>query len=469
MSAAFFGLNTALRGLVASQLMMDTAAHNTANANTPGYSRQRVNLVASDPYSFPGFNRSGIPGQIGTGVSVSTIMRVRDAFIDLQLRQQIPLDAAWTARRDELAKVEVIFPEPASAGLGSTMGKFWDAWQNLAADPASSTNRATVVQSAATLASQFNESASQLVTLRNGIDVQVSQDVANVNDLATRIAALNSQIQRVAASGDHPNDLQDQRDALFDQLAAIVPATLAPQADGTVNVLVGGVDLVSGGQTRTMTTAPDANGHLNPVWSDGSAVALGNAQLGALINVRDVTLVGYQAQLDTLAKTFADAVNAAHATGFDANGNPGGPLFTYTAGKVAGTLAVSAAIAADPRLLAAASAVGQAGNGVVAGQIADLRQALLFNGGTANASDAYAGFIGQIGSDASQANEMAANEALVKTHLTQRRESMNGVSLDEEATNMIQFQHSYQAAARVITVMDDMLDTLINKTGLVGR
>jgi flagellar hook-associated protein 1 FlgK len=470
MSTAWFGLNTALRGLVASQLMMDTAAHNTANANTDGYSRQVVSLVASDPYSYPAFNRSGQPGQVGTGVSVSTITRVRDAFTDLQLREQIPLEAAWTARRDELGKVEVVFPEPDPiGGLGAALGKFWDVWQNLATDPSSSTGRATVVESAATLASRINSSAAQLVSLRQGIDLQVSQDVATVNDLAAQIAALNTQIQRVSVGGDHPNDLQDQRDKLLDQLAAFIPVKLEPQADGTVTVLVGGTDLVNGGRTRTISTTMDGSGHLHPAWSDGSAVALGNGRLGALVAVRDTQLAGYQTQLDSLASTFADAVNAAHATGFDANGAPGGPFFTYTPGNAAATLVVSAAIAADPRLLAAASAVGQPGNGAVAGAIADLRGAHLFAGGTATTADAYANLIGQIGNDSQQAIEMAQNQSLVTDHLRQRRESTNGVSLDEEATNMIRFQHSYQAAARVITVMDDMLDTLINKTGIVGR
>ena len=469
MSSAWFGLNTALRGLVASQVMMDIAAHNTANANTAGYSRQRVGLVASAPFSYPAFNRSGTPGQVGTGVSVATITRVRDAFLDLQLRGQIQLEGAWTSRRDELAKVETIFPEPDASGLGSTMGRFWDVWQDLAVDPSSSAARAGVLEAAATLVSRFNRDAVQLNTIADGIDYQVGQDVASINDLAKRIAVLNAQIQRVRVTGDHPNDLEDQRDALLDELAAIVPVTLQPESDGTVTVLIGGTDLVTRAVARPMTTVLDTSGHPAPSWTDGSAVTLGEARLGSLLSVRDVQLAGYRADLDTLASTIADAVNALHATGFDAYGAAGGAFFTYTAGDAAGTLAVAGTLAADPRLLAAAGATGQPGNGAISGAIADLRSARLFAGGTQTAADAYAGLIGQIGSDARQAIEMARNQALVTDHLRQRRESPSGVSLDEEAADMIRFQHSYQAAARVISAVDEMLDTLINRTGMVGR
>lgn len=469
MSSAWFGLNTALRSLVASQAMMDVAAHNTANANTPGYSRQRVGLVASEPFSYPAFNRSGLPGQVGTGVSVATITRVRDAFLDLQLRGQVALEGAWTTRRDELAKVEGIFPEPDPAGLGTVLGRFWDAWQDLAVDPTSAAARSAVLEGAATLAGRFNRDAAQLTALTEGIDYQIGRDVATINDLAARIASLNTQIQRISISGDHANDLEDQRDLLFDELSAIVPVGLQPQADGTVTVLIGGIDLVNGDRVRPLTTVLNVAGNVDPAWSDGGSVTLGGARLGTLVGLRDVQLTGYQARLDSLASTFADAVNAVHATGFDANGAAGGAFFTYTAGSAAATLAVAVPLAADARLLAAAGAAGQPGDGSIAGAIADLRMARLFGGGTQTTADAYAGIVGQVGSDTRQAIEMARNQGLVTDQLRERRESISGVSLDEEAADMIRFQRAYQAAARVITVVDEMLDILINRTGVVGR
>jgi flagellar hook-associated protein 1 FlgK len=185
--------------------------------------------------------------------------------------------------------------------------------------------------------------------------------------------------------------------------------------------------------------------------------------------MRDTTITGYQTQLNGLAKGIADAVNAVHQSGTDANGAPGTALFTYTAGTEAATLGVSATIAADPRLIVASALAGQPGDGSIAGAIAELRTALLFGGGTRTASDTYAGIVSGIGTDARQGSEMSTNQALVVDHLERRRESISGVSLDEEATDMIRFQHAYQAAARVITAVDEMLDMLINRTGIVGR
>ena len=459
--SGWLGLNTALSALTASQLALDTAAHNTANANTPGYSRQRVSMVESLPYTYPAFNRSGLPGQIGTGVTVATIERVRDSFLDVQIRSQLSLQGQWQTKSDELAKVESAFPEPGGSGLGTALNSFWNAWQDLAADPTSSAARSALVGQAGTLTQQFTTAAGQLTSLVEGIDYQVGQQVSQVNTLASQIASLNGQIQRVTVAGDQPNDLADQRDLLLDKLSQIVPITTVPKADGTVTVLIAGTDLVEHGTARLMTTAPDANGHSVPTWSSGGSVALGTSQLGAYVSVR-ATLAGYQDQLNTLARGVADAVNTAQTNG------GGQAFFTYTPGAAASTIAVSAAVVADPSLVVTGAA-GSPGDGGIAGAIADLRNAKLFGSGTQTASGFYANLIGTIGSDAQQANAMSTNEGLVVNQLTTRRESVSGVSLDEEATDMIRFQRAYQAAARVITIVDETLDTIINKTGLVGR
>ncbi|HEX8941064.1 MAG TPA: flagellar hook-associated protein FlgK [Candidatus Limnocylindrales bacterium] len=469
MTSAWFGLNTALSALRAAQTQLDVSAHNTANANTPGYSRQRVELIAGEPYSYPAFNRSGLPGQIGTGVTVAQIQRVRDAFLDGQLREQLGLQGQWQTRSDELAKVETILPEPASSGLGSALSTFWNAWQDVATDPSSTAARTALLEQAATLAQRFGSAAGQLKSLIGGQDYQVGQQVASVNDLAARIASLNAQIQRVAVTGDQPNDLADQRDQLLAQLSTILPVDVQPQADGTVNVLVGGTDLVSGLRARAVTTAPDAVGHAVPTWSSGGAVELGDGRLAQYVALRDTVLPGYLAQLNTLAKGIADAVNGLHQSGVDESGAAGLAFFTYATGDEAASLAVNAAVAADPTKVAAATAANQPGDGGQAGAIADLRSALLFGSGTQSATDFYAGLVGRVGSDTRQAADMATNQGLVVDHLQQLQQSTSGVSLDEEAADMIRFQHAYQAAARVITAMDEMLDQLVNRTGLVGR
>jgi flagellar hook-associated protein 1 FlgK len=580
MSSPFFGLDIGASALRSAQQLLDTAAHNVANANTPGYTRQRVRLVQAPPYTYPAFNRSGLPGQIGTGVNVLAITRIRDSFLDLQVQTQLGLQGQWDARQQELAKIEAIFPEPSDSGLGNTLSKYWNAWQDVAADPTSTAARSALTEQAQALATDINRDATQLGIIASGIDAQVKDKVQTINDLATQIATLNGQIQRVQVTGDNPNDLLDQREQLLERLSQIVPTNVLTRADGTINVLIGGTDLVNNVYTRQVSVETDANGHAQPVWADGSPFAPQSGALKALVDVRDKDLAGYQAQLNSLAQGIADATNALHARGVDAMGNPGQTLFTYQPANPGATLAVNQAIAGDPRLLAVASSPNSPGDGSVAGLIADLRNAIGFatgnpatdvlggsdltTNGTARlmtidasmataqtwtfssgggnsltltgadgstqtivvpdmtagstqvlnfdqlgislrvsattgakggadlvtdltaaghntvqvaslftpaqtASDYYAGLVGRIGSATSQSAEMGANQQLVVNQLQQRVEETSGVSLDEEAADMIRFQHAYQAAARVITTMDEMLNTLINNTGLVGR
>lgn len=580
MSSPFFGLDIGVSALRAAQQLLDTAAHNVANANTPGYSRQRVSVVESLPYTYPSVNRSGLPGQIGSGVTVAAITRVRDTFLDLQVQAQTALQGEWDTRQQELAKVEAVFPEPSDSGLGSTISKFWNAWQDVASDPTSAAARTALTEQAASLAMEINRDSTQLNMIASGIDSQVTQQIQTVNDLAKQIAALNGQIQRVTITGDHANDLLDQREQLLEKLSAIVPAYVVTQPDGSMSVLVGGTDLVSNVYARTMVAQTDpATGHTNPVWPDGSAVALPSGQLKALVAVRDTDVAGYLGQLDSLAKGIADATNTLQQRGIDANGNAGLPIFTYRAGNEAGTLAVNPAVAAAPSLVAAAASPGTPGDSSVAGLIADLRNARSYSAGVAgtdvvggmdlttnatarlmvvSASTAapqtytfsgagssltltgadgstqtitvadiaaggtqilnfdqlgikltvsagaagkagadmvtdlttpghntlvaaslfvpsqtttefFAGLVGKIGTASAQSKEMSKNQQMVVDQLTTRVQEVSGVSLDEEATDMIRFQHAYQAAARVITTMDEILNTLINNVGLVGR
>jgi flagellar hook-associated protein 1 len=203
-------------------------------------------------------------------------------------------------------------------------------------------------------------------------------------------------------------------------------------------------------------------GRLLPTWSSGGSVALGAGQLDGLVSVRDGEIAGYRSSLDELAKGIADAVNGAHVAGFDQTGAPGLPFFSYTAGNAAATLTVNAMIVADPRLVAAAGAPGQPGNAAAARAIASLRTAKLFATGTQTVAERYAGLITAIGTDSRRASETSESQSLIVDHLRQRREATSGVSLDEEAADMIRFQHAYQASARVISMYDDILDIIVN-------
>jgi flagellar hook-associated protein 1 FlgK len=463
MANGWLGLNTSLSGLRAAQTMLDTASHNIANASTPGYSRQRAQLVAAPPFSLPAFNRTGLPGQLGTGVTISSIDRIRDIYLDQQINQQASQGGYWGARSDTMSGVEAAFPEPSGSGMGSELSAFWSSWDDLAADPSSSAARTAVLTQAQSLASRFNRDAGQLAGQVSGADGEVSGTISSINDLASRIATLNTQIQGITVSGDHANDLQDQRDALVQQLNELVPTQSVAEKDGTVQLLIGGTALVDHDKTRLIGATADASGHAMPTWSTGDAVDVQGGKLKAYIEARDVTLAGYQASMNTLAKQIADAVNAAHTSGVDQNGNPGLALYTYTPGSEAASLAVNPAIGTDATRVVVAATAGAPGDTSIAAQIADLRTSATFGTGGQTPADAYASMIGQIGADSKQATEMSGNQDLVVQQLSNRRESISGVSLDEEATDVIRFQQAYDASAKVISVINEMLDTLINK------
>jgi flagellar hook-associated protein 1 FlgK len=223
-----------------------------------------VTLTEAPPYTYPSFNRSGLPGQIGSGVTVAAITRVRDNFLDLQVQAQTGLQGEWDTRQQELSKIEAIFPEPSDSGLGGTISKYWNAWQDVASDPTSTAARSALTEQAASLAMEINRDSMQLGMMASGIDSQVSAKVQSINDLAKQIATLNGQIQRVTVTGQNPNDLMDQRNQLLQQLSQIVPVSLLTRADGTMNVLVGGTDLVSNVYSRTTSTQTDADGHVQP-------------------------------------------------------------------------------------------------------------------------------------------------------------------------------------------------------------
>lgn len=463
MANGWLGLNTALSGLRTSQEMLDISAHNIANVSTPGYSRQRATIVAAPPFSLPALNRSGLPGQLGTGVMVSSINRIRDIYLDQQLYEQQSLTGYWTARSDVLATAESVFPEPSNTGLGNELSKFWSSWEDLAANPSSSAARMAVLTQASSLAARFNRDSGQITTQIQGVDSQVRGTIADINDLGSRIAALNKQIQGIEISGDNANDLRDQRDQLVQQLNELVPAQSIEQKDGSVTIVIGGTALVDHETARTVVATDDASGHAVPTWTSRDPLDVQGGKLKAYMEARDTTLAGYQTSLNQLAQQIADQVNKAHMSGVDQNGAPGLALFTYTAGSAASTLAINPLVGTDPTKVVVAAMAGAPGDTSVAAAIADLATSATFGTGTQTPTDAYAAFVGQIGADSKQATEMQGNQSLVLTELDNRRSSISGVSLDEEATDVIRFQQAYQASAKVITTINEMLDTLINR------
>jgi flagellar hook-associated protein 1 FlgK len=462
MPGTFFGLETALRSLRTHQMAMDVTNHNVANANTPGYSRQVPHISTTDPYTVPGLGRPLQAGQLGTGSQVSAVQRSRDPFLDGRYRSELAGMHQAGASLAGLQAIESVFNEPSDHGLSSAMAGFFSSWQDLASDPSDSAARLVVVRRSTELAAGFRRVSQELGALRQDLNEQVSQSVQQVNSLAGQIATLNQQIVKNEFGGQNANDLRDQRDMLLDQLAELVPITTTTNANGSVNVLIGGRALVQGYTVDSLVAVPGAGGMYDVRYaSDSALVSLTSGEIQGLITVRDQKLPDYLTRLDQIASGIITAANALHSAGYALDGSTGRPLFI---GTNAATIAVDAAVAGDPRLLAAASAPGQVGNNTVALAIAQLRRTM-----SPTPEGAYGDLISAIGTDAQASQNLLVAQTSLVDFIERQRQSVSGVSLDEEAANLIRYQRAYEAAARVVTTIDEMLDTLINRTGIVGR
>lgn len=476
--STFATLNLANRALVSQQLGLDITGHNIANANTDGFTRQAAEMQASIPFTVVGTTRPQQPGQLGTGVDVVNIRRFRDGFLDLQFRGEQQLLGQWQAREDAITKVEQAFNEPSQEGLAAAMSKFWNSWSSLANNPESQSFRKSLVENAATLTSQMNQLHRSLSNQQRDLDRQVQLRVTDINNLTDQIARLNDQITRIVGAGDQPNDLRDQRDVLLDQLSKIVNLTYSEGSNGAITVNIGGRTAVYGNQSFHLKTQEDpVTGFSSVYWADDfreaqqppiplDAASITSGQLYGDIITRDKTIADLLDNLNSMAATLITQVNEAHSQGFGLNNATGTPFF---AGTGADDIAVASVITSDLDNVAAASSQVSPGDGSNALMIHDLQRRLLMNNGGATIEDFYAGIVANLGVDSQQAKGMAKNEALLSEHLAQQRQSIGGVSLDEETTNLIRYQHAYNAAARVVTAVDEMLDRIINNMGIVGR
>ncbi|HIH96838.1 MAG TPA: flagellar hook-associated protein FlgK [Thermoplasmata archaeon] len=468
MSSTFFGLEIAMRSLRAHQRALDVTGHNVANANTPGFTRQRAVLATTEPFPMPAYNRPLTTGQLGTGVTVESILRVRDAFLDTQIRKESLSLGEWEAVEGALQQMEVIFNEPSEAGLSSVMGDFWDGWQEFSKNPESLVTRASLREQSVTLSDAIKHIYTQLDELRSNLDGNVEIKVDQINTIARQIRDMNEQIIKIESTGDNANDLRDKRDLLLDELSKIINFTAVESDKGGVVIYIHGKPLVSDTDITELTTQanPLNNGLLDVVWSDDlSLVQIEKGNLKGILNARDNYIPHYMNELDSLTSTLITEVNNLHNVGFALDGATTG--LDFFTGTGAADIAVNP-VFSDLTLIAASQG-GEAGDGLNALSIGQIKDALTMSGNTATFGDFYKSVIATLGVESQEATRLVANEKLLVEQLTNRREAVSGVSLDEEVINMLKYQRGYEAASRMVTVMDEMLDRLINGTGHVGR
>ena len=462
-------LDIATRALRAHQLAVDVTSHNIANAATPGYSRQEALLQAVGNHAIGFRHGDQNLANMGLGVEAAGIRRLRDLFIDFQVRQINADLGRFTVSADTLEQVEIVFNEPSENALNQLLTDFWNAWRSLSNDPESTAARAALVERAGMLASALNRAEGQLQTLRRDLNAKVGIAVNEINTITSEIAALNQQIAQLQVTGNQAADLRDQRDLLLDRLSTLVDISYLEDATGAITIYLGNRELVVRDTAMALAATPNiANSNFFDVTfvSDGQIAQLRSGELYALLEQRDTVVPAKLGQLNSLASTLITEVNNLHATGFGLNGATG---LNFFAGTDAATIAVDPAIAASPASIAAASAAGSPGDGSRALQIAQLQQALLMNGNTVTIDGFYRAMIAELGVNVREATALRENQRTLADHLEGLRESTAAVSLDEEMTNLVKHQHAYEAAARLVTVVDEMLDRLINGTGAVGR
>jgi len=629
MTSTFMGLEIGKRGVMAHQTALTTIGHNINNMNTPGYSRQRVEFSAFEPIYMPALNRAETPGQIGQGVVVERIERIRDQFVDRRIIMNASGEGYWEVRNNYVTEMEKMYREVGFNSIRENMDSFWDGWQNLAQHASNNESRLAVLRRGETLIESINGHFQGLSTLQIQSNEHIEMTVSNINEITRQIASLSGDIQRIKAQGDNPNDLLDRRDFLVDELAKLIDVTVSHADPDEFMVHTSGHVLVQGQVARQfdLRKDQDAESFAYVHWRDtGALMTFTRGELGALFEIRDVTIEKEIQNLDSMAMNFTDLVNEIHRDAYGANGRTGMNFFSeypyvtnvngnydrsgngvfdstyvyringqnalesqaqpglegvirlsasdrmvevpyystdtvndiinrinhsgaevvarlnrdgvlqlkgtpadlvngqrinpdfvirhvedsghflagyagiliqtgaegayswdradavtslrggaedYSVAPVAhpsGWMRINPDLLRDPTSVAAGfgenGRPANPGNGDAAEAIASLRNTRVMIGQFNTLDDYFANTIGNVGLMGEQAERSLFTETQIMKHLKDLRESISGVSLDEELSNMIRFQKGYEAAARYITTVNSMLDTLINRMGV---
>jgi flagellar hook-associated protein 1 FlgK len=451
-------LYTAISGMNAQRRVLDVTAHNVANASTPGYHRQRVDLVSMGRQPVTGLfsGRSEV-----YGVDVAGVHRSVDELLQARAIREDANRAMADLTSSQMAKLEGIFPEPTDVGLANQLQEFWSSWNDLANDPASLANRTQVLENATNLVSALRRNDAQLNSLSSDAAARLDVLVGDVNSLATQIATLNATIN---ANPGASNDLLDQRDLLVADLARLTGAVSRPTTNGQVDVYVGGRAIVSGVITQPVGVIAG-----QMVWQSDNVVAGPPSGEGAALSAMITDVVPrYATLLDGIANELVTAVNTLHTAGYDQSSTTGRNFFD-PAGTTAGTIALSVDVAGLPANIAAGAPVlpGPVAPGLLDGEQARLIAGLADAANGANTR--YRAMITGLAVETRTADQRARVQDQVAEAAIRDEASVGSVSIDEEMANLVVAQRAFEASARVLTAVDEMLATLIERTGVVGR
>ncbi len=457
MGINFSAFDIGQRALRASQLGITVAGQNIANVNTPGYTRQEIVLSASPP--------AGANLKIGTGVNIDDVRSLRDRFIEARLQTETGISGRLVAQRDALSPVDTLFSETGSS-VNNAITNFFGSFRTLESNPTSLSLRTAVIEDGKQLALAFNATNARLGEIRRDADGLLRATVDNVNNLSITIADLNQRINIAEGSGGKALELRDQRGEAVRSLAELTGVKTTENRDGTLTLTLGdGRPLVLANRAFSLkaeSTPPDG---LAAITLDGQPAVINNGRLRGLSDA--IGQIGAQITgLNDLAGAIAGRVNTTHTSGIDLDGGNGTPFFTVPANGdpiTAANLSVAPNVAASPRRVVAAAAGANTGDGSVARSIANLLTDNTSQAGTRTGSftSLYSSLVSDAGEALKSAEDALSTQQVILAQTTEQRNAISGVSLDEEAVNLLRYQRAFEAAARFLKVADEVTQTVI--------
>lgn len=505
MRSTFYGIEIARTGLTVSQKGLDVTGHNISNVDTAGYTRQRLINTAYDPYSATMKFKNVELGAVGGGARVKIVDQVRSAFLDRQYRTEQTLYSYWSTRSLGLSYVEALFEGDESASITAGITDLFATFNTLATESNDREQREIVQAAGVSLCSTMNQIYERLTDMQSSQNLAVETVVSEINNYAASIAELNKAIFYYELDGQPANDLRDKRNLLLDELSQLVDITYYETDDNKMVVEIAGHELVNYTTVsmmglETYTDPLSGNKYSTPRWGDGTVLTAGElgGELGAHMDLRDSTdpknpgLPYFIEQLNTLARALVETINSVHSQGYThpASGEdsttgvnffdvPDGDIANVTAANISLSAEVLASIyniaASDCYVLLAEpnnNNTLQEGNQKNAQSLYNLMfqtDITLSDGTSIGGLVSFAnGIVLDIATTLNQSKTFESNHSTQLLSVDTQRTSVSGVSLDEEMTNLIKYQHAYSGASRVLTAMDEALETLINKMGRVG-
>lgn len=471
MSRIWSMMDVGRRSMMNSQTALQTTAHNIANKSTEGYSRQRVELQTNQPIGEGKL-------RIGMGARAGVVTRTNNSYLEKQLEHEGNQSGFLDARSEMLGRVEQVYNEQVNKGLNHSIGAFFNSFRELSNNPESLATRTQVKETAIGMTNDFKKIHEQLTGIQNDADFQMRTKVEQINQITKEIANLNEKIQSVEIGGATANDERDRRDVLIKDLSQKINIRYAEsKKDGQLTITAGNTAvLVSGFSQRdlivseTPAKGSKREGGLDILYKateSGTPInitkQITGGEIGGILEVRDGIIGGLKDNTDEIAYSLATEVNRAHIQGYDRNGRTGNLLFDQptNAKDAALYMKVSDGVANDVSRIAAAGAAGAPGDNRIANILSGLEYQQTMRDGTANFDDFYSSMVGQVGIEAQRSNSAQESQKDTVSQLKNLRESISGVSLDEETTRMIEFQKSFEASARLIKTADEMIDTVL--------